>query len=70
MTFHVKCGILYAVCCRWLLQTDFEPKNVLDAVFQSACFPALKLKEKYIAVNLISGNTAQLVSRFIKKQIC
>ncbi len=45
-------------------QTEFEIKNVLDAISHSTCTMAIDVDAKAIVVNSISGTTARMVSRF------
>lgn len=44
--------------------TDFEIKNVLDAISHSTCAMAIDVKAKCIVVSSLSGKTVRMVSRF------
>jgi len=45
-------------------ESDFQIKNIIDAVSHATCAMAIDVNAKTIVVNSISGRTARMVSRF------
>ena len=48
----------------WFLTTDFNIRNILDAVSHATCAMAIDVNAKCIVVSSKSGQTARMVSRF------
>ena len=48
----------------WFLSTDFNIRNILDAVSHATCAMAVDVGAKCIVVSSKSGQTARMVSRF------
>ena len=44
--------------------SDFEAKDIMDAISHSTCSMAMDVNAKVIVVNSISGKTARMISRF------
>lgn len=48
----------------WFLSTEFNIRNILDAVSHATCAMAIDVEAKCIVVSSMSGQTARMVSRF------
>lgn len=48
----------------WFLSTEFNIRNILDAVSHATCAMAVDVDAKCIVVSSMSGQTARMVSRF------
>jgi len=45
-------------------ETDFQIKNIIDAISHATCAMAIDVNARTIVVNSVSGRTARMVSRF------